>query len=255
MIQMNGAKIKFNYMGYFTSDETWTHPTIKESTYEIIYVTEGIVYLYEGDKKYELKKGDLIVLKPHTIHGGYKHSVGRTEFYWTHFNLYGYSSDTIFLSNFTYASLFKELLHYSSTPHCPGYVKDSILSHILTEISQAEEKKNMSHLACKILEWTRINAGNDVTVSKIAEHFGYNSEHISRLMKKEYGMSLKQIIDDFIIRKAQNYLCNTTFSVKEISNILGFTSANAFINFYKYHENQSPNKFRNSYSSVHMNKK
>ena len=254
MIQINNTKIDFVYMGYFTSEGVWIHPIITECTYEIIYVTEGTVYLFENEKKFELKKGDMIILKPHTVHGGYKKSSGKTEFYWLHFNLFGYHSDTAIITGFSHTSLFKELLHYSSTPQCAQYVKDCILSHILVSISENAEKSEFSQLTAKVFEWVRINAANDLTVGKTAKHFGYNSEHISRLIKKEYGISLKCLIDSFIVKRAQNYLCNTTYSVKEISNLLHFSSPNSFINFYKYHEKQSPNQFRNSYTNMHMNK-
>lgn len=254
MIQINETKIEFNYMGLFTTSETWIHPKACEKTCEIIYVTKGTVFLEEEGEKYELREGELIFLAPGKVHEGFCESHGRTSFYWVHFNIEGYSPNTFTLNNFTYVSLFKELLHYSSTPVCPKHSKDCVLAHLLSEISSAREKADASTLAANAVEWARINASCGLSVARVAEHFGYNSEHISRLVKKQYGLSLKSIIDDFLIKKAQSYLCNTTYSIKEISNMLGFSSPNAFIHFYKYHEKKSPTDYRNSFTNIHMNK-
>lgn len=247
------TRTNFNYMGLFTSREKWIHPRSCEVTYEIIYVSEGHVHLKEEDREYALEKGDLIVLRPGVEHYGCKHTEN-TAFYWIHFS-FDKEHPTAVYRNFHNSSLFKKLMHYSHMPNCPHHVKNAVLWHILAEISMCEINSNLSSLGQSIFEWTRINVSRNLTVSSIAKHFGYNSEYISRLIKKQYGISLKALIDDFLMDKAKEYLCNQRYSVKEISLLLEFSSANAFINFFKYHENTSPNKFRNTYSYVHMNKK
>ena len=73
MINLDSNKIIYDYMGLFTTDDNWIHPTSTESTYEIIYVTNGNVYIKEDDICYDLAKGDLIILKPGISHYGYKY--------------------------------------------------------------------------------------------------------------------------------------------------------------------------------------
>ena len=80
-----------------------------------------------------------------------------------------------------------------------------------------------------------------------------NNEFIAYLIEKQ--QKVKNIIDDFLIKRANDYLMNTNYSVKEIASMLEFSDSTAFINFYKYHENTTPTKFRNTYSKIHMNKK
>ena len=254
MIQINDTKIEFNYMGLFTTNEKWIHPEACESTFEIIYVTEGEIHLQEQERKYELEKGDMIILRPGAVHKGCEYSFGKTSFYWIHFKM-NKESETVIKRGFSEVAIIKELMHYSHRPDCAQYVKDSVLMHLLSVISVEIENEKKSALAADVFEWTRINAASQLTVKTIAEHFGYNSEYISRIIKKQYGTTLKNLIDRFIIEKAKNYLNNTKYSVKEISNILGFSTPNTFVNFYKYHEKLSPSKYRNLYSYTHMNKK
>ena len=46
-----------------------------------------------------------------------------------------------------------------------------------------------------------------------------------------------------------------TVSVKEISAKLGFTDTDKFVKYFKYHENISPARYRNTYTNTHINKK
>lgn len=255
MIKYNDTKIEFSSIGLFTTNKEWIHPVKCEITYEIIYVVDGNIHLYEDDNIIDLKKGELIVLSPFKTHGGYKPSTGKTSFYWLHFTMSGDTKDTFTIKGFSDSYLFKKLLHYNNIPDSDMFIKDSVTCHIIGEINMQTKNSLKNSLAANVLEWTRINTSSKLTVKKCADHFGYNSDYISLLIKKEYKKSLKSIINDYIIRKANEYLLNTDYSIKEISNILEFESPNAFVNYYKYHEHISPSKFRNSYYSTHMNNK
>lgn len=155
--------------------------------------------------------------------------------------------------SFSNASIIKELMHYSLMPNSPQYVKDSILLHLLCLISLSDNTSSNITLASDIYEWTRINSSASLTVRKIADHFGYNYEYISRVIKKQYGITLKELVNNFILEKARNYLSNSGLSIKEIANLLGFGSPNTFVKFYKYHEAISPSQFRNQHFYTYMN--
>ena len=78
MITLNDKSLEFSYMGFFTTENEWIHPTTSVKTYELIFVTEGEAHLFEKGKNYSLKKGDLILLDKNTEHGGFKKSFGNT---------------------------------------------------------------------------------------------------------------------------------------------------------------------------------
>lgn len=257
MIRIENTSVSYEYMGLFTTNEDWIHPQVKEKTYEIIYVTSGEVFLFEGDTEYNLHENDLVVLSPGVLHGGSKQSTGKTSFYWLHFTLESDEKEygSLLVRSFTNRAIFKEMLHHSHMPSAPTYVKEACLCHLLALISESGENENVSALARDVFEWTRINTASGLGVKDVAAHFGYNAEYISRLIKREYGTTLKSLIDDFLIGKAKNYLSNTSLSVKEISTILEFSTPNTFIHFFKYHEQISPKQYRNLYTHTHMNKK
>ena len=248
-------EIKFNGMGLFTTDKTWIHPDRCEKTYEIIYVTKGTVHLFEENTQYSLKKGDLILLKPHVFHGGFQKSTGDTSFYWVH--IFGNLPEDMCgaCEQFQSGWLFRELMDYANTLLPNDEALRIVCEHILLNIRMHREKDGHLKLAKDIYEWVRINTNAKLTIRKTALHFGYNAEHISRIIKREYGVRLKKIIDAFLIDKIKDSLVNTDYSVKEIAAITEFSDSSAMINFFKYHEKISPTTFRNLHTGVHMNLK
>lgn len=257
MITINSNRLSFVKAGLFTTNQDWIHPKAIVDTYEIIYVVDGTVNIEENGEKYCIEKGGIIILKPNTVHQGYKKSFGLTSFYWIHFHIddISYFVKNSYCHTFvTKSSQFRELLHHSHTHNNDVCITDIILARILAEFTLAESYQTSSKLAKEIFEWVRINADHRLTVSLVAKHFQYNEEHISRLIQKEYGRGLKALIDELILSHAKDLILNTNYPIKEISNILHFDNLNSFIKFYKYHEKTTPSKYRNSYYMTLMNK-
>jgi AraC-like DNA-binding protein len=58
---------------------------IMPSTFDLIFVTAGKLYLEENSQKYILKKGEFLILPPNRLHKGYKCCDEATDFFWLHF--------------------------------------------------------------------------------------------------------------------------------------------------------------------------
>lgn len=249
--------LKFAGMGLFDFEGEWIHPQKTEKTYEIIYVVKGCVNIAEGDMYISAKKDDLIILSPNVSHEGFKASDGRTSFYWVHFYADKIDLEMPFFSTkFNNAFLFRELNHLNNLPDnlCPQYVLDTYVSYIIARlIVEKKQPVGIQKTTAEIYEWVRININAKMTVNSIAEHFDFNPEYISKLMKKSYGFTLKAIINQFLINKARDLLCNTNLFVSEIADMLGFANCTAFVNYFNYHEHTTPTKYRNIYSETHMN--
>ena len=252
---LENPSVKFAFSGLFRSEGRWIHPRRTEETYEIIYVTDGTVRMREGDRDVTAKKGQLFLLSPGVCHYGTEESEG-VSFYWLHFYINGeLPFKDRFFDTFENSYLFKELLHYNNLPRVPEYLVNAVLMHILSELCRLSEDRasGINASAEKIYEWVRINAYASLTVKKISEHFGYSSDHVSRICKKSFGIGAKALIDRFILQKAKSSLTNTDKYVKEISAELGFDDDKAFIGFFRYHEGCFPSEFRNRFGKLHMN--
>ncbi len=249
--------LEFSYAGLFISKGQWCHPTRIEKTYEIIYVTEGEVHMREGENEFILKKGESVILSPYVSHMGTK-TTKDVKFYWVHFYL---RDDLPFkkrlFDRFDNPHLFKELLHTNNLPQPPAYLINAILCHILCEYFRMSECTVTEYNATaeKIYEWIRINANGILKVEDVAKQFGFSSDYISRLIKKNYGIGARELINKFVLSRAKDMLCNTDMYIKEIAYNLCFTSDKSFISYFKYHEGCFPSKFRKKYGKLHMNNK
>ena len=248
--------IKFHYSGLFQSIGEWIHPERTEITTEIIYVKKGTVYMNDNGTDLAVSKGQLVILDANTTHFGTAPSKD-VSFYWLHFSLT--CGDLPFkkryFESFEQASLFKEILHYQNIPNSPEYLTNSILLHLLSELCRisGEQGDKKDANAEKIYEWVRINAHAKLMVTAVAEHFGFSSDHISRICKKNFGVGASTLINRFLCEKAKSLLFNTDKYVKEIAAELGFDGDKAFIGFFKYHEGCFPSEYRDRFGKLHMN--
>lgn len=245
----------FKYMGLFDSENLWIHPERTEPTYELIYNLKNDIYLEEDGILLTVKKGEIVILEKGVMHKGAKYSDGPVSFYWVHFtSSTGTCPFPHFSKNFDSPHLFRELMHYSLVPGANEQLKNAVLMHILTLLSY-ESSKTLPKVLEETLSYIQANADIELTASKVAKHFDYSPEHLSRILKKHCGYTLKMLIDEAIINSAKGFLSNTNLSVKEISYLLKFPNSNAFINFFKYHEGMSPTFFRSQFTLVSINSK
>ena len=250
--------IEFDYAGLFSTQGKWIHPKRIEKTYEIIYVTQGEVFMREGDREIHASRGQLMLLSPNVCHFGTRHTTD-VAFYWVHFTIHGGELPFAqrFFESFDNSYLFKELLHCNNLPKAPEYLVNSVLLHILSELSFAsgENARKYDATAEKIYEWIRINADGGLKVEDAAKHFMYSPDHLTRVCKANYGIGARELINRFVIARAKELLCNSDKYVKEIAAELDFSDDKAFIGYFKYHEGLSPSEFRNRFGRIHMNSK
>lgn len=82
-------------------------------------------------------------------------------------------------------------------------------------------------------------------VSFYAEQLHLTPQHLSSLIKKRTGKSIKSWIGFVVINKAKEYLNMTSLSIKEISDKMEFADASLFCRYFKRYIGQTPNAYRN----------
>ncbi len=254
MITVDNITLEFSSMGIFETDSVWMHPDVTVPTYEIIYVTDGQVNIAEGEQRYELKRGDMLLLDAGINHRGYAASHGKTSFYWLHYTV----SDAKSLA-FPKLSrpecawvlgALRELMHLSMASQ---RLADIALAKLLFEC--IEERKAGNPVAHEIDEYIRLKSDTALTVSQVAQRFRLSADHIARLLKKEFGYDTKTAIVNRRLLFIKSCLVNTDKTVKEIAAECGFEDENSFVKFFKYHEKTTPTAFRSKFFYVNRNNK
>ena len=86
-----------------------------------------------------------------------------------------------------------------------------------------------------------------ITVQTLSEYTGLSSSYLSRLFKKELGISISDYILEKKIEKSENLLKYSDYSLIDIANYLAFSSQSHFIQTFKKAVGLTPNKYRNQY--------
>ena len=111
---------------------------------------------------------------------------------------------------------------------------------------------NSKHInACREYIYSHIK--ERVTIEDLADALGVSASYLSRLFKKETGVSVSAYIRDRKIDMAKNLLRFSDASMIDIANRLAFSSQSHFIQQFKESVGMTPKKYRDKYYMVEWN--
>lgn len=96
----------------------------------------------------------------------------------------------------------------------------------------------------KILDYIKKNCST-TSLSDIAVQFNYSESYLSKLIKKHTGRPLTKIITGYRMEEACLLLVNSSLSVNDIANKVGYKSYSHFHKLFKETLKATPNDFRN----------
>lgn len=99
------------------------------------------------------------------------------------------------------------------------------------------------------IEYIYVHIQERVTVDDLALHTGLSPSHLSRLFKKEAGISISDYIREKKVEKAQELLRFCDFSLIEISNYLSFSSQSHFTQMFREFTGMTPKKYRDLHTN------
>lgn len=82
-------------------------------------------------------------------------------------------------------------------------------------------------------------------VSFYADKLAVTTRYLSQITKVVVEKTPKQMVDEYLLFQVINHLKNTTLSVQEISNNLGFSSPILLARFVRKYEGKTPREIRN----------
>lgn len=104
------------------------------------------------------------------------------------------------------------------------------VKQVLGELKVADGSETFVEKLRELLEKTQ---GTAVTVETAADHFGYNPDYFGRYFKAKTGMSFSEFYKNLTMGYAKLLLCSGHYKVKEVSDLLGFASADYFTRVFK----------------------
>jgi len=108
---------------------------------------------------------------------------------------------------------------------------------------------NSKHInACKEYIYSHIK--ERITIENLANEFGVSASYLSRLFKKETGISVSAYIREKKIEVAKNLLQFSDYSLIEIANRLSFSSQSHFIQQFREAVGVTPKKYRDEHYMI-----
>ena len=104
--------------------------------------------------------------------------------------------------------------------------------------------KGYSKPVATIMRTIQDNASKNLTIPELASFTGKSSDYMSKLFKKETGMSITEYYQKIKIDTSKSELELTSLSITDISMLLGFCNSGYFTNVFKKHEGITPEQYR-----------
>ncbi len=246
---------------------------------EIHYITDGTCDYYVDGKKHSAKTGDIVYLKPDTVHSMYK-SCDKLKY-----------CSMAFLPGFLYTEntgcctekYFKPLKQGDSevtcviTPEAKAYeelkgfffniknlidseeylyeleIKVSLLRYFLTlfknghitKRSNREKSKYKSENAiCNAIDYINHNYNRSLTVDEIAENVGISSSHFMKLFREYTHTTCISYINKCRLTKAVELLETTRYNILDVATAVGYNNISLFNRDFKKIYGTTPKEVR-----------
>ncbi|MBN2713184.1 MAG: helix-turn-helix transcriptional regulator [Planctomycetes bacterium] len=96
----------------------------------------------------------------------------------------------------------------------------------------------------KAVQFLHENYSSDITVTELADRYGYSEGYFYRQFKERTGETPKAFLNEIRIRQAIHMLRNSTLPVKKIAPITGFHDSFYFSRIFRQITGQSPTQIR-----------
>ena len=126
----------------------------------------------------------------------------------------------------------------------------SIMNDTIMELTAAvrnskQQYRNYSPSVRKAAEYLRRNYSQKVSLDDLADHVGMSSAHLSRLFKKETGMTVTDYLSNLRCIEASRLLRESGHAIQEIAAYVGYLDNNYFVKVFKKQFGMTPSEYRN----------
>lgn len=153
------------------------------------------------------------------------------------------------VSNISVENLFKEYLDKIELANSIADTKN-ILSYMVIDYCFLISEFNVKHLSSlvrKVIDYINLNIENNLSVNQIANVFYISPTYLSRLFKKETGISVIEYINKLRIKHATFLLRDTYLSIQDIGRVIGINDINYFSRLFKKYMNETPTQYRKNF--------
>lgn len=143
--------------------------------------------------------------------------------------------------------IMKDLFRY----HIDGYFFKPVdmlkLQNFLSNFPQKDiHIKHKNFLVQQVIDIINKEFRSSLSLNYLSQEVGLSSSYLSRLFKKETGVSITKYILNLRMRVARDLLENSVMKIIEISNSVGIENSSYFNKLFKQLYGMTPSDYRNN---------
>lgn len=256
-------KILFPYNREFPSDYRFLGES--HMFWEIVFVKRGVIEVTEDENVYYLSEGDIIFHAPMEFHRFKSAEETNPKILNLSFTATGEIPETIMSGVFKldiiaqkeFEEIFelsKKFINCSDIDIYEGQeIADSLAKFILKICKTSSIKNQLSSSVGainyrKLVETMNNEVCNNLSLDELARKNYMSVSYVKELFSRYAGISPKKYYTNLRLSKSMQ-LINEGIMVREISEILNFSSPNYFSEFFKKHTGMTPIEYKNKENS------
>ncbi|MBP7177111.1 MAG: AraC family transcriptional regulator [Thermoclostridium sp.] len=111
-------------------------------------------------------------------------------------------------------------------------------------MKQIQKKQIFSRQIVKCVDYIYNNLHKRILITELAQYTGLNPSYLSRLFKKQTGVTITEYIQNKKIETARNMLQFSSYLPSQIASILAFPSQSYFIEVFRKKIGMTPKKYQ-----------
>lgn len=257
------ANLIITKIGFY--HKAYNHSIYREGIpeYVMLYCVGGKGWVDIGGRRIDIVKGDLIFCDKNTPHGYGADNIDPWSIHWVHFIGEGIpqlfqmleitpQSAVLSIGEKTeLISCITEAYTILSTGY--GFVNlfqaSTCFQEFLSKIVRMKMYSGFTDTSDtgieKVMDLMSRNINGVCTLKQLADSINMSKYHFARIFKQKTGYTPIEYYNRLKIKKACELLDTTTYNIKEISNILSFSSPFYFSEVFKRITGYSPKEYKN----------
>jgi AraC-like DNA-binding protein len=261
--------------GQFVSPGYGMHAVRVIDSYELIFVTQGSLDMFEEDRPFSLSRNQTLLLSPGVRHGGLLPYTPDVNFYWVHFRVQDLPPEPAWVSVPKVSTIgnpdaLTELFCRFISDQESGILDPLGAAHLVSlmlcaigEDAEDEGRRRVRNggggdeqaaLAESVQGYIDAHFPQPITTSTIAAALRYNPDYLERVFRTRTKMSILDALHQKRISVARASLHSEAGkNINEIAFECGYTDPGYFRRMFKRLTGQTPKEFRTLYARTHIN--
>ncbi len=128
--------------------------------------------------------------------------------------------------------------------------RNHVIEELAKRVRQQKEKRHTSSYTERCKDYIYGHYREKIYLDDIADTLGISSSYLSRLFKKETGISLQDFINDVRVEKAANLLVYSKEPLAKIAEYVNFPTQSYFGKIFKQKLQMTPKQYRELHKPV-----